>query len=139
MTPGPLPVNLGAMCKCDQHASMSSVEMGLTRRDTRSARGRDYEVAVRVLCDRCGRLVAELYGNTMSPAAYWSPAASGLLGGYGRIVRWRCSNGHDHPARAEKLTTAYRAVAELAPRQRVIRLPRDITGVASTGPFGEPL
>jgi hypothetical protein len=115
----------------------------MSRVDTRKARRRNREdcqaVMVRVVCDRCGGLLAELYGTTEVVSAYWSRKASGHLGAYGRVVRWRCSRGHDHPARAEKLTTAYRSVATLSERQRVIRLPRDIAGVPGTGPFGDPI
>ncbi len=119
-----------------------SIWLVANRVRTRKEIRRSWAVAVRVVCDRCGGLLAELYGPTgQAPVAYWSRnTVSGLLVGYGRAVRWRCRRGHDHPMRAEKLTTAYRVVAVRPdPRDRVIRLPRDVAGVAGTSPSGDPI
>lgn len=87
-------------------------------------------MTVRVLCDRCGRQVGELYGTADSPGSFWTPTLWGGLAHVGLAIRWQCSAGHEIQARGEKLTTAYRAVVPLPPKQRVVRLPRDLKPVA---------
>ena len=74
--------------------------------------------------------MAELYGPDETIVTnYWSPAAAGLLGGYGRTVRWRCRCGMDFPVRAETLTVAYQnAAAQPDKPRRVVVLPNDVRG-----------
>lgn len=97
-----------------------------------------FPVTVRVVCDRCGKFLAEMYGEADDgPFAYWDRSgASGNLVDWLPVV-WRCVNGHGGPYRPAKLTTAYLKVASRgSPRERVIRLPRDVSGLAGTPRFG---
>lgn len=97
---------------------------------TRKAARVGHRVIVPVRCGRCQWTVAELYGpDEATMTNYWSRSGAGLLGGYGRAVRWRCRCGMDFPVRAEKLTIAYQRAASSEPQRRAVTLPNDVQGI----------
>lgn len=100
-------------------------------RRTRKQLRADNPVAVRVVCHLCGKFLAEMYGTVDGPHSFIDRHGdAGMLVGYGRSVIWRCANGHGFPYRTEKLTAAYAKATSLPPRERVIRLPHDVSGTA---------
>ncbi len=114
---------------CDSHRSMPPVTQ---RPKRRKELRRKYAVLVRMLCGRCDRVVGECYGSDASTLCTWDdssdvPVGSALwhlLGGDGRVARWRCPCGADYPVSGNKLAAAF-ATAAMRPtkRDRVIRLP----------------
>jgi hypothetical protein len=98
---------------------------GQTRRRLRG----DYEVAVRVACDRCGRTLGHLYGTATDPAEFATPAASGPLVPATRVDHFAHTGGRCRAAplaRYDRLVAAYRRAAAKPDGRRVIWLPADL-------------
>jgi hypothetical protein len=104
-------------------------------RATRQTRVRDRaaaEVTVRVRCDRCGRVLGELYGLREQPVSFRAGKVTGLLPVGARIDYFRCRPRclpTNYQVRWEKLVAAYARVAAYPePRRRVVWLLADVRG-----------
>jgi len=108
-------------------------------RQTRARLRGDYQVTVRVRCDRCARVLGELHGNRIAggelePLEFSSrtmTGISGILPRGGRIDYFRCVSrcGARYAVRWDRLVAAYQAkAARPVERERVVWLLADVRG-----------
>jgi hypothetical protein len=100
-------------------------------RQTKQRLRQDYQVAVRVRCDRCGRVLGELYGSQEEPRTFSTRLVSGLLPWGARIEYFRCHRrclSSPYLVRWDKLVVAYRTAAGRPPGQQDLWLLGDVRG-----------
>jgi len=97
-------------------------------------------VTVRVRCDRCGRVLGELYGMADEPVSFSAGRATGLLPRGSRIDYFRHRPGSrcmpvPYVVRWGKLAAAYaKAAGHPEPRRRVVWLLADVRSEAAPTP-----